>query len=163
MFAELPRATVRHDVKQAVWHSAGYTLVEILVVVAILGLLVTLTLTRGPLRSASLELRLASDSVAQTLRMARARAMASNAPTAIVFDTAAFVLRLNDGTTRRMPPGTAVTVTTNAGSVAGPLGEIWFRPDGSSNGGEVALSQGRLRAKVGVNWLTGQVSVAAGF
>lgn len=88
--------------------------------------------------------------------------MASNAAAAIVFDSAASAMRLNDGSTRRLPSGMSMAVTTSADAVAGPLGAIWFLPDGSSNGGQVKLSHDGQRATVAVNWLTGQVSVAAG-
>ena len=57
---------------------AGFTLIEVTVVLAILGFVGGLVLGRGPPRSAALELRAASATVAQTLKGARTRAIATN-------------------------------------------------------------------------------------
>jgi len=42
----------------------------------------------------------------------------------------------------------------------GREGDIRFNPDGSSTGGRISLADGRRRLGVGVDWLTGRVSVA---
>ena len=50
-----------------------------------------------------------------------------------------------------------------AGEDRGPgpaIGDIRFQPDGSSTGGRITLADGRRRMAVGVDWLTGRVSVA---
>jgi general secretion pathway protein H len=39
-------------------------------------------------------------------------------------------------------------------------GGIRFNPDGSSTGGRVSIGDGRRSIAVGVDWLTGRVSVA---
>ncbi len=133
-----------------------------LVVLTVLGLLGALVLAYGPVHSTGLGMRLASDTVAQALRLARTQAMARNSMTMIVFDTAASEMRLNDGVARRLPVGLSVRVTTRADEIAGPRGAILFLPDGSSSGGQVELAGNGQRSAVVVNWLTGQVSIVAG-
>ena len=39
-------------------------------------------------------------------------------------------------------------------------GDIRFNPDGSSSGGRITLADGSRRVAVGVDWLTGRVTVA---
>ena len=40
------------------------------------------------------------------------------------------------------------------------LGDIRFNPDGSSTGGRIVLADGSRKIAVGVDWLTGRVTVA---
>src|SRR5208282_6754454 len=54
----------------------GFTLIELAVVLAIMGLMLALVLAHGPMRSPTLQTRAAAAQVAQGLRSARARAIA---------------------------------------------------------------------------------------
>ena len=55
----------------------------------------------------------------------------------------------------------AIDLLTIAGERQAPgLGDIRFNPDGSSTGGRIALADGQRRMAVGVDWLTGRVSIA---
>ena len=49
----------------------GFTLLEVLIVVVILGLALGIAVSRGPVRSVALEARAAAADMARTLRMAR--------------------------------------------------------------------------------------------
>lgn len=136
---------------------AGFTLIEVLAVLAILGLVAGLVAARGPQRSAALDLRAAAAQVAGAMRLARTQAIAGNTPVAVQLDPAAHALRVGAAAPRRLPPGLAVSVI----SVAEPgRPSITFAPDGSSTGGRVELAAGARRMQVGVDWLTGRVSVA---
>ncbi len=46
--------------------------------------------------------------------------------------------------------------------LAGAQAGIAFLPDGSSSGGRVELADGSRHMQIGVEWLTGRVSVADG-
>jgi general secretion pathway protein H len=59
-----------------------------------------------------------------------------------------------------LSPRLALSITTVSGDVAGQRAGITFAPDGSSSGGRVAMAEGGRRVLVGVDWLTGRVSVA---
>ena len=144
---------------------AGFTLIEMIVVLAVLGLVAGLVLARGAPRSAGLEMRAATGAVAQAMRVARTQAILSNRPVLVLFDSRAGTLRVGAATARSLPAGTAMNVVSTADLAAmqagagGPAG-IAFLPDGSSSGGRVELARGARRARVGVDWLTGRVTVA---
>ena len=141
----------------------GFTLVEVLVVLAVVGLALGVVALRGPQRSAALDLRAAAGTVAETLRLARSRAVAGNRTVGVAFDVAGLTLRLDGAAPRGLPPGIAMAVTATLGNTAGDrLAAIQFAPDGSSSGGRVVLQGGGRRTQVGVEWLTGRVSVADG-
>jgi general secretion pathway protein H len=146
---------------------AGFTLIEMIVVMAVLGLVAGLVLVRGPPRSAALEMRAAANAVAQTLRVARTRAIMSNQRVTVALDPRAATLRIGAGTSRGLPAGVTMSVITAADLTSAQAGAsaqagIAFLPDGSSSGGRVELATGARRMQVGVDWLTGRVSVADG-
>jgi general secretion pathway protein H len=144
---------------------AGFTLIEMIVVLAVLGLVAGLVLARGPPRSAGLEMRAAAGAVAQAMRVARTQAIMSNRPVTVVFNPRAGTLRVGAATPKSLPAGTAMSVVSTAdlagaqSGAGGPAG-IAFLPDGSSSGGRVELARGARHARVGVDWLTGRVTVA---
>lgn len=138
-----------------------------IVVLAVLGMAAGLLLTRGPPRSAALEMRAAANAVAQALRVARTRAIMSNGRVMVAFDPRAATLRIGAGAPRGLPAGVTMSVITTADLVSAPAGVggqagIAFLPDGSSSGGRVELAAGARHMQVGVDWLTGRVSVADG-
>ena len=136
---------------------AGFTLIEVTVVLAILGFVGGLVLGRGPPRSAALELRAASATVVQMMKAARTRAIATNRRVTVAFTNPPAV-QVSGASARLLPPGIALSVTATADLPAG----IEFLPDGSSSGGRVELSGGGRRVAVGVDWITGRVSIADG-
>lgn len=136
--------------------AAGFTLIEVVVVLAILALLASLVLSRRPQRSAALDMRAASTEVAAALRLARGRAIAANRPVPVRFDAGAATLRVGADAPRALPPG--ITLAITAAAEQGPA--ILFLPDGSATGGRVDLTGEGRRAQIGVDWLTGRVSIA---
>jgi general secretion pathway protein H len=130
----------------------GFTLIEMIVVLVILGLVAGLVLVRGPQRSGTVDLRQASSLVAGALRVARSQAIASNRSVPVRFDPAAATLRMGSEAARRLPSGIAMTS-------AAPV--ILFRPDGSSTGGVVELAGRTRTTRIAVNWLTGRVETQA--
>jgi general secretion pathway protein H len=76
-------------------------------------------------------------------------------------DVAGHVYRVGNGTERRLPANLSLELLTIAGENRGNvIGDIRFHPDGSSTGGRISLADGERRVAVGVDWLTGRVSVA---
>lgn len=141
----------------------GFTLIEVLVVIAILSLSLALLVGRGPLRSPTLNLRAAAGQVAAGLRTARGQAIARNHTVPFVLDIVAGGFHVGDGPVQALPRGLRISMTAVADQTAGErLGAISFLPDGSSSGGQVALAAGDTRVAVGVDWLTGRVSVVDG-
>ena len=142
--------------------SGGFTLIELVVVLAIMGLMLALVLTHGPMRSPTLQTRAAAAQVAQGLRSARARAIALNRPVTFSLDLAGHSFRIDDAAPQALPDALRLAVLTVAGKASRQrgIGTISFAPDGSSSGGRIELAGYGTRLLVGVDWLTGLVSVA---
>jgi general secretion pathway protein H len=129
---------------------AGFTLIETIVVLVILGLALTIVAGFAPRRNITLELSTATSRVTGALRLARSRAMTESRP--VSFDAA------QDGHGFRVDNawvalGASVTVV-----MARP--EIVFAPDGSTSGGSLQVSVDGHRRLIEVDWLTGRVEVA---
>lgn len=140
--------------------TAGFTLLEVMLVLAVMGLALGLVLSRGPPRSAALEIRAAALGVAQALRAARGRAIMLNRPVGMVVDLGQRSYRVEGAPEQPLPPGLALAVLTVDGQTLGNrFASISFAPDGSSSGGHVDLSDGRRRLRVAVDWLSGRVNV----
>ena len=127
-----------------------------IVVLAVLSLVAALVIARGPQRSTTLELRQASANVAGALRVARSRAIAGNRTVGVLFEPRTARVQVGGAPARSLPPGIAMALTVPRDQGT----SIVFLPDGSATGGEVVLSSHGLAARVGVEWLSGRVSVA---
>lgn len=145
---------------------SGFTLVEVLVVLAIAGLMLAVT---PPLLSGALpglELKGAARRTASALRLTRELAIAEGRPAAWMIDIANNAYRIDGrGRDGRLPGGIALELVAAADEMASETqGAIRFFPDGTSTGGRVILKRGepgRERGyQVGVNWLTGRVLIA---
>ena len=136
---------------------AGFTLLETLIVLLLLGAGLYLVAGRGPLRSAGLDGQAAAVRIAGTLRTARAEAIARNRPVAVLFDPGANRFGLAGRTPTTLAPELLLRVAAPAGRSS-----IGFAPDGSSTGGEVAVVlPGGRRYVVTADWLTGRVALGA--
>ncbi len=134
--------------------AGGFTLLETVVVVVVLGLMLTILAGFTPRRSPRLELANTADTVAATLRLARARAIASGRPVMVQAVTvrAGGSALVVDGVARKL----AGPVTL---AMAGPV-VIRFAPDGSASGGAVRVAGESQAMQVTVAWLTGRVAIA---
>jgi general secretion pathway protein H len=140
----------------------GFTLVELLVVLAIAGLLLAVA---PPLISSvmpGVEIKAAARRTAGALRLAREIAIADGRDTAWVIDIETNRYRI-DGDHRggSLPAGLEVELVAAEGEMqSDSVGAIRFFPDGSSTGGRVILKRGDGGYQVGVNWLTGRILIA---
>lgn len=132
--------------------AAGFTLIEVTVVLVVLGLLVGIVVARGPAHSTALDARGTASAIAETLRGARARAIAANRDIAFHLDPGRHGFVADGAPLRVVPPDVQVVVS-------GAPGRIVFAADGSSSGGLVAVAGGGRRILVKVDWLTGRVSI----
>ena len=140
---------------------SGFTLIEVIVTLAILGFALVLVTVYKPPWSSGLGLRGAASELASGLRLARSEAIASNRQVPFDLDVTGHVYRVGTGADRRLPANLSIELLTITGeNRRASVGDIRFNPDGSSTGGRIILAEGTRRTAVGVDWLTGRVSVA---
>jgi general secretion pathway protein H len=139
----------------------GFTLIEMLVVIAILAAASAILVARGPARSPGLEARAAASDLAQTLRLGRSRAIAADRPVSVVLDLATHALTLDRAPRPALPGSVGLAAVMADGSVVRQQAVFVFAPDGSASGGQVLLGVGGRRLVVAVDWLTGRVGVDA--
>lgn len=141
--------------------SAGFTLLELLVVITILGLALALISGHGPPRSAGLEGKSAATDLAAGLREARAQAIAGNRPVDLAVDVASHRWSIDGRTAKSLPAAFAITMLTVKGATRDEnIATIHFEPDGSSTGGRIGLSDGRRKYDIDIDWLTGAVRIS---
>ena len=141
--------------------AAGFTLLEIIIVLAIGAVIYTLILG-VPLRGGtSADLKAAARSLASGLREAQTTAMATRRDASLVIDLDARQFTIaGDKRARKLPDGIELKLDTAESEVAGEhRGGIRFYPDGSSTGGRITVSAGERKYLVDVDWLTGRVSI----
>ncbi|WIO73189.1 GspH/FimT family pseudopilin [Porticoccaceae bacterium LTM1] len=140
----------------------GYTLLELLVVLAIAAL--TLTLVGANITSAVGSANLKSDvrKIASSLRSVRSESLTTSS-------IAAFHVA-PDGTRYRLEPmdkevyvSDGITLDLRAdqhpGELQLPSSAILFYPDGTSNGGEITVTSESQQISIEVLWLTGEVKI----
>jgi general secretion pathway protein H len=141
--------------------AAGFTLIEVIIVLAILGLALALAVGYKSPVSRGLDLRGSAAALASGLRMTRSEAILSNRAVIFDLDLAGHRFRPGSGLVHQLPPGLAIELLTIGGERRnGHTGDIRFNPDGSSSGGRISLADGGRTIMVGVDWLTGRVSIA---
>lgn len=141
--------------------SAGFTLIELLVVVAILAFSLVLIVGYRPPWSRGFELDQIAAELAAQLRLGRSQAIADNHAVAFRLDLERHDYRVGTAPLRRLPAALGIEMLTTAGEQKdAENGGIRFNPDGSSTGGRIVLADGRRRVAVGIDWLTGRVSIA---
>ena len=140
--------------------AGGFTLLELLVVLTILGLALVLAMPTLGRYVPGLELRTEARDVANVLWEARARAIGRNEEVAVVVDGGRGSLAVEGKTVLQL--SRPIGISAPAGDVSAPAPdrtEIRFFPDGTSTGGRLTLALGERMKYVAVDWLTGAVSL----
>jgi general secretion pathway protein H len=145
--------------------SAGFTLVELLVVLAMIALLVALA---RPMYAAAIpgaRVRAETLNLATTLRQSRNRAISSGRIVAVEFDTGQARYSI-DRDIVALPASTELRAVARGMSpvpaiaAEDPLLRLEFYPDGSSTGASIELYDAAASWQLDVDWLTGRVRVA---
>ena len=139
----------------------GFTLIEILALLAILGVALALIVGYRAPASSGLDLRASAASLAAGLRLARSEAIVKNRAVTFDLDLAGHRFRAGSAPPQSLPPGLSIELLTIAGERRNAReGDIRFNPDGSSSGGRITIADADWAMLIGVDWLTGRVSVA---
>ena len=149
--------------------TAGFTLLELLVVLAIAGALMALV---PPVISAVVpgtKARVAALDLASTLRDARNSAITRSRSVDVTFDTESASYGVTGSDKTELPRGVALVILDRSGYVSetrhavghlhDPTYTLRFYPDGSSSGLTTRLGAADGGYVVAVDWLLGRVSI----
>jgi general secretion pathway protein H len=142
-------------------HEEGYTLVELMVVLAIVALSATMLLPFAANRQPADDLRSVADQVAQAFRQAQNEARLANKSSRVVIDMKARELRFGAQTVA-FPSAVTVTATSARSRSGAATAAYVFFPTGETTGGSVVLQQGKEHQRIALNWLTGDIQVSTG-
>jgi general secretion pathway protein H len=143
--------------------ASGFTLIELLVVVAILGAMLWLIGVGAKPVSPATQARSAAQDISGALRAARSNALMNNRSIAFTLDLASSQYQWGTQPAHSLPSDIKLALMTGRDQVVSEnRGRIRFDPDGGSSGGRVSILGGGQLWMVGVDWLSGRVSVVHG-
>lgn len=146
-----PRAAARRGAR-------GFTLIEILVVVALVAVLtgVIAAVVSGGLGGA--KVRAASKDLVAALRSTRALAVTGRESQVLVLDVERRAYKAPGRDWVELPKDMELSMLTAAEEqLDSNQGQIRFFADGSSTGGNIELSRGDALWRIEIGWLTGEV------
>ncbi len=135
---------------------AGFTLLEMLVVMAILGILTGLGAGALARRDPGPTPWQIADRLASTLRAARSEALRTGRDQVVVIGLSERSFAWPpDATPVRLPPGTTLRGVLARPFAGRTMAGLVFRPDGSASGGEIEIAAEGRGTRLEVSWLTG--------
>ena len=140
--------------------SAGFTLVEMLVVLAILSMAVAVSLPFAAGGGKGRGLQADARILAAMLRQARETALMTRRPATVLINLAPPGIADTDGKIVPFQAARRVTIVTAKGVSEDPRAAIVFEPNGGSTGGDIQLSGDGRSTRVQVDWLTGAISIS---
>lgn len=140
-------------------HEAGFTLLELLVVLAITTLILAIAIPNFRLPGFASNATGAAREIASGLADARQAAIFTNRETRVIVDIQNRTYSVGSGPAKALDGIRKLTLITAERDVLDSTrGEIRFYPDGTAGGGEISLQdEAGATATVRVNWLTGKI------
>lgn len=136
---------------------AGFTLVEMLVVVTILALVSAIAMPLLAKPSDTVRLQASARDLVGALRISRSAALARNAEVVLVIDVDRRTFESPAVRRRLLPADITAQLTFAEPERQGRSGAGFrFFPDGSATGGTVRLALNGKEARVCVDWLSGE-------
>lgn len=145
----------------AVRRERGFTMLELVVVMAIIAMAMALILTVSGKGASSADLKASARSLAAGLRAAQSNAMVGRRDALLTIDVEQRLYTFSgEDRTHKLPDGVDLKLYTAQAEVESEKrGSIRFFPDGSSTGGRITVASGERKFLVDVDWLTGRVSI----
>ncbi len=139
----------------------GFALYELILALAILGMVAAVVVPRLARAPGPVEIRIAAEEIAALLRSDRNMALRLRAPVVSHVDVTDGVVRAGaGGQVVQIPRGIKIEFVQSSRVLASDGRGIRFLPDGGSSGGVLTLSRQDFSYRISVNWLTAGVRVA---
>lgn len=140
----------------------GFTLIEVVAIMAILGLMLAVVLPSIPQAVSRPQIEAVALAAAAILDGDHRSAVRRHIPVSAVVDAGRRLVGSGaGGRSLTLPAGVAITTTLARTCLGAPVRDrIVFLPDGTSCGGAIALDRAGQRVDIRVNWLTGVAEVA---
>ncbi|WP_095091073.1 GspH/FimT family pseudopilin [Mesorhizobium sophorae] len=136
--------------------TAGFTLVEMLVVLAIMALVAAIAAPGLVSNYRTKNLETLAGEITMRLRLSRTSAIATARPKQVVVDLGTRIIRFGERDIVALPDDVKMTVVTGQETVVADRQTVLtFLPDGSASGMDISLQQKGRTARIAVNWLTG--------
>ncbi len=168
MGAKVATVRIRTSPAGSRGRTAGFTLVELLVVLLIMGLMASIAAPYFGRLAPRLEAKATARQVVSLLRSARGVAIRDNREVAVVVDLDDRTLTIESGRGMTIDSGLGLQLFTGTAELIDDgSGRIRFYPDGTSTGGRVTItdpgsdpeSDSGRDFDVRIDWLTGRVAV----
>ncbi len=147
----------RRDTAQG---QAGFTLIEIMLVLVIIGMIYSLAPPLFHKAFPALKLKAVTRDLLQEIRYVQQSAITTGQPTAMRIELSEDRYasdQINAGALRQLPEG--FHFARQPGSSLEQILDLRFYPDGSASGGEIRIEAGSRSYTIRVDWLTSQVEI----
>ncbi|MCX7073281.1 MAG: GspH/FimT family pseudopilin [Methylococcales bacterium] len=140
--------------------NAGFTLLELIVVLAIVALGYSAVAVNFSSGNDAMALKAAARDLTSGLRYVRSQAMLSHETATLDFNLSnnSYSLTGQDKI-YTLPENIDVTINTAKDELHDGVAQLRFFPDGSSIGGRVTLEKKSHVQEININWLTGHVTL----
>lgn len=146
--------------------SRGFTLLEIVLVMAIIALASVLAAAAMTGGFKGMQLKASAKEIASNLRYTRTQAIATGQPQRFVIDPVKHAWQAPNAHHGSIPDKVGIEFTgareAQVNGAPSGQGAIEFFPDGAATGGRIRLTAGTAAWDIDVAWLTGQVKLRQG-
>ncbi len=138
----------------------GFSLLEILVVLVIIGFMVVLVPPRLSGVIASTQAKASARDMVSALRQSRSHAIGRQKEQTFKLDLKKKTFTFDQKKIKKLPENLKISLyTARSEQFSDQTGAIRFFPDGSSTGGRIKLTMNNLHLFIDINWLTGKVAL----